>query len=82
MPKLQYPAGLDYGELDAVLTYDPQRGQVAVVCALISITDDDIPEGEECFSLLAVPLEDGRNIRVISGNATVCITDNGSLYNI
>ena len=78
MPKLQYPAGFDYGELDAVLIYEPQR---SVVCALISITDDDVPEGEECFSLLAVPLEDERNIRVINGNATVCITDNGSLYN-
>ena len=78
MPKLQYPAGLDYEELDAVLTYDPQSGQVAVVCAQISILNDDIAEGEECFSLLAAPQEDGRNIRVISGNATVCITDDGS----
>ena len=79
-----YPAGLDYEELVTVLTFQPQprrRRQILGprVCALISTIDDDIPEGEECFSVLAAPQEDGRNILVDRSNATVCITDNGSL---
>ena len=69
-----------------MLTFEPQprrRRQILGprVCALISTIDDDVQEGEECFSVLAVPQEDGRNIRVNDGNTTVCITDNGIVRN-
>ena len=45
----------------------------------IFITDDDIIEPEECFTVVAVPQSDGRNLRAVPNVATVCIQDNGNI---
>ena len=67
---LLLPCTADYTALDIQLTFEVVSRQ----CVNVSITDDDITEPEETFSVTLVPVSDFVTIRGIS-NSSVVIED-------